>query len=359
MSMSLSERAQSIRVGMHDAIRSFALSALGAVRFAIEPIYGGLGTILAFHRVVESQPARRVAWVSELEVTTATLEELLGWATRSHRAVLSLDEIHEGLVHGTLRHPFVAFTFDDGYRDNLTLALPLFEAHHVPLALYLTTDFPDHRTVFWWYGLEEALLDGDRLDFEYAGRHHLHRSRTPAEREEAFAALASQFDSADPDALRALASAALGDERMARLQATLPLDWDDVRTLARSPLATIGAHTVTHPVLSELPPDRVRGELVDSRQRIEVMIGQPVRHLAYPYGTFPQVTARELEVGRGCGFDTATTARAANLFPEHARHLESLPRYVYGGESVAHLCRDAFTGAAGALRYRGRRVVTA
>lgn len=359
MSKSPSDRVQATRENLREALRSVALSALGLLRFAVEPIYGGLGTILAFHRVVESQPRQRVAWVSELEVTTANLEELVRSVIRGRRAVLSLEEIHDGLVRGTLRRPFVAFTFDDGYRDNLTLAAPIFEAHRVPFAVYLTTDFPDGRTVFWWYALEEALLGADALDFTHAGRRHVHPARTPAEKAAAFHDLQQMFDGADPTTLRDLAAAACGVERVERLQSTLPLSWDEVRTLARSPFATVGAHTVTHPVLSSLSPDQVRDELVSSRRRIEAELGVPVRHFAYPYGTMPQVTARELAVGRDCGYATAATARAANVFPEHARHLECLPRYVYGGESVADVSRNAFSGAVGAMRYRGRRVVTA
>ncbi len=358
MSKSLAERLQFTGGSVRAALRTASLYALGALRFAVTPIYGGLGTILAFHRVVEAQPRQRVAWVSDLEVTTATLEELLRLATRDRRPVLSLDEIHDGLVRGTLNHRFMAFTFDDGYRDNLTLALPLFEAYRVPFAVYLTTDYPDRRMVFWWYALEEALLESDHLDLVAGGQRRLFLARTPAEKTAAFQAVARLIDRTPPAGLLDFCRAAFGAERVDRLQATLPLSWDDVRALARSPLATIGAHTVSHPVLSGLSPVEVEDEMRGSRRRIEAALGIPIRHFAYPYGTMPQVTARELAVGRTCGFATATTARPANVFPEHAHHLECLPRYVYGGESLAQLSRNAFTGALGALRFRGRRVVT-
>ncbi len=46
----------------------------------------------------------------------------------------------------------------------------------------------------------------------------------------------------------------------------------------------IGAHTLTHPALAELPPERARAEIFDSRKLLEDRFGVPVRHFCYPYG---------------------------------------------------------------------------
>jgi peptidoglycan/xylan/chitin deacetylase (PgdA/CDA1 family) len=48
----------------------------------------------------------------------------------------------------------------------------------------------------------------------------------------------------------------------------------------------IGAHTLTHPDLTRLPPDRVRQEILESKARIEDGIGAPVSSFAYPFGRF-------------------------------------------------------------------------
>lgn len=60
----------------------------------------------------------------------------------------------------------------------------------------------------------------------------------------------------------------------------------------------IGAHTMTHPRLSQLPLDRARAEIVDSRRRLEDLFGRPVRHFCYPYGDFnPAVRDLVAEAG--------------------------------------------------------------
>ena len=107
---------------------------------------------------------------------------------------------------------------------------------------------------------------------------------------------------------------------------TEALSWDDLRELARDPLATIGAHTVSHPVLSALSVEQACAEMRDSRERIEAHIGVPVTHFCYPFGSRNEVGAREFELARQLGFKTATTTRWGNIFPRHSKHLHGLPR---------------------------------
>lgn len=61
------------------------------------------------------------------------------------------------------------------------------------------------------------------------------------------------------------------------------MNWAELRGIAGQGIA-LGAHTVTHPRLTELAADRVRGELRDCRARIEDRAGAEVAALAYPYG---------------------------------------------------------------------------
>lgn len=66
----------------------------------------------------------------------------------------------------------------------------------------------------------------------------------------------------------------------------------------------IGAHTMTHPRLTTLPPERARAEIFDSKHALEDRFGQPVRHFCYPYGdSDPAVRDLVAEAG----FATACT----------------------------------------------------
>ena len=63
----------------------------------------------------------------------------------------------------------------------------------------------------------------------------------------------------------------------------------------------LGAHTMTHPMLTSLPPDQAQAEILDSKREIEDRLGSPVRSFAYPYGdesaSLRQIVRRNFDVG--------------------------------------------------------------
>ena len=92
----------------------------------------------------------------------------------------------------------------------------------------------------------------------------------------------------------------------ATLGIELPLmSWETVRSLAAEGFE-IGAHTVTHPRLTELDRAHCRAELVNARRRIEAEVGRPAAHLAYPFGAY-NATVREL--ADEAGYLTACSTR--------------------------------------------------
>jgi hypothetical protein len=69
-----------------------------------------------------------------------------------------------------------------------------------------------------------------------------------------------------------------------------------------------------------------------SRRDLEEVIGQPIRHFAYPYGKPHAAGPREFALCRELGFTTGVTTRMDNLFPRDREHLHSLPRLSFRGE---------------------------
>ena len=57
---------------------------------------------------------------------------------------------------------FIAFTFDDGYRDNFTHALPIFREAGVPFTVNVTTGFIAAWQPVWWYGIEQIVTARER-----------------------------------------------------------------------------------------------------------------------------------------------------------------------------------------------------
>ncbi len=71
--------------------------------------------------------------------------------------VVSMDEAAERLAAGRTDRPFVALTFDDGYRDNLEWALPIMEREKAPFTIYAVPAFLERTGTIWWVVIEEAI----------------------------------------------------------------------------------------------------------------------------------------------------------------------------------------------------------
>ena len=91
---------------------------------------------------------------------------------------------------------------------------------------------------------------------------------------------------------------------------TEAMNWEQIKALDNDPLCTIGAHTVSHPRLSTLAEEETRKEIVDSKRRLEEMLGHSVNHFSYPHGDYNTTT---LQVVNEAGFTSALKAWGGNI----------------------------------------------
>jgi peptidoglycan/xylan/chitin deacetylase (PgdA/CDA1 family) len=99
----------------------------------------------------------------------------------------------------------------------------------------------------------------------------------------------------------------------------------DLRVLARHPLVSIGGHTTSHAALATLDEGAARAELADNRRYLEDLLQLPVRHVAYPYGTFGACGPREEHLASEVGFQTAVTTQQQRLYDDKVNPF-ALPR---------------------------------
>ena len=141
------------------------------------------------------------------------------------------------------------------------------------------------------------------------------------------------------------------------LAASLCMDWAQIGALSRHPLATIGAHSVSHKMLAKWPAEVALAEMQESKQAIEARIGAPVRHFAYPIGDPTSAGPREFAFARKIGFASGVTTRPGMIFDAHRDHALALPRVsINGNWQDARYVETLLSGAPFALWNRGRRV---
>ncbi len=256
--------------------------------------------------------------------------------------------------------PFVALTFDDGYIDTAEHALPILETHAAPFTLYVTSGFADRTARLWWVELEAAIRALDTIEFETDERRLALAARTDEDKRAAFRTLYGMLRAGPEQRLLQVIAdlAARAGIDPAAIPARLCLDWDGIAALSRHPLCTIGAHTLTHPMLAKHEATFVRHELAESRRHIEMRIGLPARHLAYPVGDPTSAGPREYAIAAELGFSSAVTTRPGMIFPAHRDHATALPRLsVNGNWQSLDALEVLLSGVPFALWNCGRRVV--
>jgi peptidoglycan/xylan/chitin deacetylase (PgdA/CDA1 family) len=293
--------------------------------------YSGAASILVYHRIVDDQRPR-IGSATFIEKTPALLRAQVEVLRARGYRIVPIDELLASVKNGARK--LAALTFDDGYVDALTTVLPLLRQLDAPFTVYLTTGYMDRLCVPWQYLLEES-------------------ARRSGGGQAEFARMAAQFWPLRAPQQKALAESMWGAAEVAGASDRLFLSWDQVRELARDPLVTIGAHTLTHPVLRSLPEAEAAAEIAQCRGVIERHVGSPVLHFAYPFGSATQVGTREFRLAREAGYVSAVTTRVANVFRGSDFH--ALPR-LYG--ATAEELDIQLSGIVSAVRYGGRRIVS-
>lgn len=332
--------------------------ASGVCRLAA-PFTRGLGAILMFHRVTPN-PCDAFAPNSGLEITPEFLDDCLIHLRAQGFDILSLDAALD-LLRARRRptRPFVVLTFDDGYRDLVDHALPILERHRAPFTAYVTTGFADRSARLWWLEMEESVRRLSRVDVLVDGRRIARDCATAVEKRRAFAeiywSVRDGGEAALLDVVAALSAQAGVDARALANDACL--DWASVVGLAGHELATIGAHSSTHPRLAKLDVAEARREMAQSRDRIARETGVTPRHFCYPVGDPSSAGQREFKLAAELGFESAVTTRPGMIFPEHVDRLLALPRLSVNGKHQSLAALDILlSGAPFALLNRGRRL---
>lgn len=296
---------------------------------------GGIGAILMLHHV--RAPAKRGFHANSfLSVAPTFLDDLIPALKRSGYEFISMDEVARRLRDGVPAgaRPFLAVTFDDGYRDNLEQAVPVLRAHGVPYVIYVPTAFVEGKATIWWEDLEAVIgkreqivmhLPKGRIAFDISS----HALKRKAYYEIMEFLMTSVPEQQQREIVRELAWQA-GIDTAAHCRAEI-MNWSELSELGSDPLCTIGGHTVNHYAVSRLTEQEVLAEMKEGARIIEMETGKWPRHFAYPYGHAHAAGPRDFALAGQAGFETAVTTRHGVLYPEHSQHMHALPRISING----------------------------
>lgn len=278
-------------------------------------------TVLIFHRVLP-----QIDPLLPDEIDAAHFDRLCAW-TADWFNVLPLDEAVQHLRDGRLPARALSITFDDGYEDNHSVALPILQSHGLTATFFVTTGYLDGGRM-WNDSIIESVrrAPGDVLDLAACGDGSFacHPLRSTLQRRQAIQAVISKAKYLEASA-REVFCEQLRRQAAVSLPNDLMMSSDQVRGLRRAGMQ-IGAHTVRHPILAKLPDERAVEEIAEGKRQLESILGERVGLFAYPNGRPGQDYAPvHVQQVKSCGFDAAvSTAWGA---AEAGSDLFQLPRF--------------------------------
>jgi peptidoglycan/xylan/chitin deacetylase (PgdA/CDA1 family) len=259
--------------------------------------------VLTYHRI--GNPAQSPYYRPIASATAETLEAELRILNHTHR-VITLERaltLAENGFH--VKEPTALVTFDDGYRDNAEVALPVLTSVGVPATFFLPTALIQEPRLPWWdyiaYVVGRTTVPLLRL--ERPEPIEIDLERTP--REEAISRVVwAYFDNlgADEQESRAELAERTGvvvDE--STLAQALFMTWDQARALVTAGMS-VGSHAHTHRDLARLSEEELRVELSESKQILERELSREVTALAYPYGWVGTYDERTQRIARETGY---------------------------------------------------------
>ncbi len=282
---------------------------------------GGPGarlTILIFHRVYAAPDGiftgePDAAWFDRL------LAKLNGWFN-----VIPLDEAAAMLGSSSMPERAAAITFDDGYEDNFSVAMPILRRHRMCATFFIATGFLDGGRM-WNDAVVEAVrhLPSAEIDLSSLGLGRL-KAGSGAEKRKAIGMILNRIKYL-PVVERAALAARVAEQAGAGSASNLMMTSDQVCAMSRAGMQ-IGAHTMSHPILAGLDDAAAEAEIRGSRQVLEGLVGKRIGLFAYPNGKPGQdYMPKDVEIVRRLGFDAAVSTRPAAVAPDADRF--QLPRF--------------------------------
>lgn len=311
------------------------MKVLSAIRgVARRLLRGERPVVLMYHRV--AAPAVD-PW--GLAVRPELFRDQLAMLKR-RRHLMAMDAFINALADGSLPQNAVAITFDDGYRDNLTNAVPLLDEAAAPATIFLTAGAIGRNAPFWWDELARMiLLQRKPIRYDLGGRAVRAKQEIDAmagdepfdstwrarleprtARQAAYKQLWQLLQRAQPaereaamDQLRHMAPPvpAASEE--------LPMTVEEVAQVIKSPHISIGAHGMTHQPLSTLAASDRRVEIEESRAICGELARHAVDGFAFPHG---DRDADTIAMVKAAGFAWACSTRHASVDARRSDHFD-------------------------------------
>lgn len=262
--------------------------------------------IAMYHAVVEGPPPLDDWCFLPADAFRAQIRRAREWFD-----IIPLADLHT-YDQGHSSRPLLAVTFDDGFRNNATVALSILEDEQVHATVFLTTGLIGTSDTVWFCRLIRAIDVTTRQTLRWSGTTFelgTRNARKLASRR--LQARLKEFP--HPRLIEEVRTIvdALGDDPDATIELDSPyamLQHRDLDAMLATGLIAFGAHTHSHAILGLLPAEAQRHEITRSFVAVEALSGRRCTMFAYPNGGKLDYNSASLSILSGIGATLAVTA---------------------------------------------------
>ena len=306
-----------------------SLSCLGICRFG-RFLHRDQALILTYHGVLQKTED---GYANRNCVDARMFDRQMAFMKR-HYNVVPLADLAQWLSTGKKMLAYTAaITFDDGFRNNFSIALPILRKYRLPATVFLTTSSIGGEEMGLWTEqvdrlLQDAPIETVRIAVNGKEREYHLRSRTdrevasdrvraylktlpPEQRKSVMTKLLEQVVAKTGGTKLDMESTSKCSEFNRQTAAEVEeryafLTWQQVQAMTHHQI-TFGSHTHTHAIMATLDEERANFELAESRRLIEERLGTPCRLFSYPNGTTADFGPREQRLLQWHGYSAAVS----------------------------------------------------
>lgn len=293
-----------MRIQRDIAIRSAAMADrirfLDIYAFLRRKITRSQVAIITYHRV----GPKNDNW--SLEPTTLHLfKKQMEYFLKNYE-IIALDKLAQCIREKkSLPEKAITITFDDGYLDNYVYAYPFFKEHHIPATIFLTTGHIESNTLFWWDKIGYILqhMNMSQINLNELGNFSLDSDMdVPRVQSEIADALKLISDDRKCFLMNRLSEIS-GVDIPPDIAKELILSWDQIKEMINNGI-DFGAHSVNHPILTNMPLKQAKWEIIQSKKDIENVLRKDVNAFSYPNGDF---NTELMSIVKESGFNCAVS----------------------------------------------------
>jgi peptidoglycan/xylan/chitin deacetylase (PgdA/CDA1 family) len=250
-----------------------------------------------------------------------------------HFDLISIDQATLGPWHDGGARPKAVITFDDGMKNNVEHALPILQKYQAPATLYVSTEAMITRRLFWWdrvnASVQKASLSRIRLSQFGLGAYEFDMRLDPKTFWRLMSKLLEDIKRLpgilQSEAVNSIQEQTGGisseEERLFE-----PIEIEDIKKLAFTPLIQIASHGHRHQLLPEVPLEEAKQCVKESVEQLQQICLRPIEHFSYPNGNYNEAIIGML---KGLGFVSAVTTASRRWSPGTDPY--RIPRIGIGG----------------------------